>query len=350
MIPSTMTMTNEPFGAAGPPRMMVVASDAASGAGEAGPVGSGSTVVEPVPGLDALREALGDRLRLGEPLARYTSLRVGGSADAYVLAESADDVRAVARHATVHGVPLLVLGGGTNLLISDRGVRGIVLRLGRAFDYARWTIAGDEAVVAVGAGARVGRIVRRSVAAGFAGIEPAEGIPGAIGGVLFMNAGAYGWEMASVVQAVSGVTSAGELMQLDRSALSFRYRRAMLPPGFVVLEVTLRLRRESVRGVRERMLALRERRVQAQPQGSPSAGSMFKNPPGDFAGRLVDAAGLKGTRIGQAQISQQHGNFFVNLGGACAAEVKALMDLAQRVVWERFQIRLEPEVRLVGQW
>jgi UDP-N-acetylmuramate dehydrogenase len=302
------------------------------------------------PAIDILRVRLNDRVRVDEPLSRHTSLRVGGPAEVFVRAESVDDVRLALRHAAGEGLPVLVLGGGSNVLVSDRGIPGMVLSLGRGFDYVRRSTEGAEALVAVGAGARSGRVARRTVAAGLSGFEFAEGIPGTIGGALWMNAGAYGGDMAGVVDAVSGVTAEGLDGRFERDALRFGYRQVALPAGFVVLEVALRLRVMPVAALRVRLAELRQHREQAQPQGSPSAGSMFKNPPGYHAGRLIDAAGLKGTRIGAMQISERHGNFFVNLGGAQASDVKALMDLAQRVVWERFQVRLEPEVRLVGSW
>jgi len=275
---------------------------------------------------------------------------VGGPADAFVRAESVADIASTLAAAESIGVPVFVLGGGTNLLVSDRGVRGVVLTLGRAFDYAQWTSEGEQVDVSIGAASRVGRIVRRAVAAGLGGLETAEGIPGTVGGGLLMNAGAYGVEIGELVTDVRGVAGDGHEMRLGREALAFGYRQAMLPVGFVVTEVGLRLRPAPRQDLRERMLAARARREESQPKGHPSAGSMFKNPPGDFAARLIEAAGLKGTQLGQVQISSKHANFFVNLGGGRAGEVRALMDLAPRMVWERFHAWLEPEVRLVGQW
>lgn len=304
-------------------------------------------------GGEALRQALGalgPRVRFRESLARFTSLRVGGPADVLVRAESIADIATTLAAAGSVGMPVFVLGGGTNVLVSDRGVRGVVLTLGRAFDYAQWASDGEQVTVALGAASRVGRIVRRAVAAGLGGLETAEGIPGTVGGGLLMNAGAYGVEIGELVTAVGGVAGDGHEVRLGREDLAFGYRHARLPAGFVVTEVGLRLRRAPRLELRERMLAARAQREESQPKGHPSAGSMFKNPAGDFAARLIDAAGLKGTRLGQVQISAKHANFFVNLGGGRAAEVRALMDLAQRRVWERFHAWLEPEVRLVGRW
>jgi len=192
--------------------------------------------------------------------------------------------------------------------------------------------------------------VRRTVEAGFGGLVFAEGIPGTIGGAVLMNAGAYGGEIGAVVRALCGVSADGIHTRLDREALQFGYRHLALPGDFVVTEVTLQLRREPSEALRASMSDTRTHRRGVQPQGHPNAGSMFKNPPGDHAGRLIEAADLKGVVRGRVQISERHANFFLNLGGARASEVRALMDLVQRVVRERFNVWLEPEVRLVGEW
>ena len=201
-----------------------------------------------------------------------------------------------------------------------------------------------------GAAVQVGKLARASVDRGLAGLEHAEGIPGTVGGALFMNAGAYGGDTASVVEAVDGIDADGQLVTVRRDEVSFTYRRAHLPPGFVVAGVTFRLRSDDPAAVRERLEGWRRKRLASQPQGLPNAGSIFKNPSGDHAGRLIEAAGLKGRRVGGARFSEHHANFIVNDGRARAADVQALMAIAQRAVWERSGIWLEPEVRLVGSW
>jgi UDP-N-acetylmuramate dehydrogenase len=300
--------------------------------------------------LETLRAELGTRVRPGEPLARHTSFRIGGPADVLALPASAAELGRVLHTAAAYGVPVMLLGGGSNVLIGDGGVRGVVVKLGRGFGEIAWTEHEDGAVARAGASVQLGRLARAAVERGLAGLEFAEGIPGTVGGALFMNAGAYGGELAAVVEAVEGVDRSGASLELRVPALTFRYRRAELPRGFVVTAVHFRLRREAAPAVRDRMAAARERRIAAQPQGTANAGSIFKNPPGDFAGRLVEAAGLKGARAGRARISEQHGNFIVNEGGARAVDVKTLMDVTQRVVWERNRVWLEPEVQLVGSW
>jgi UDP-N-acetylmuramate dehydrogenase len=239
-----------------------------------------------------------------------------------------------------------MLGGGSNMLIGDGGIRGVVVKLGRGFRRVAW----DEPCVEAGAAVQLGRLARDAAQRGLAGLEYAEGIPGTVGGALFMNAGAYGGEISEAVDTVEGVDAAGTVRRLANGAVAFTYRRAALPPGFVVTAVRFRLRPEATDAVRSRLDTARTRRTASQPHGWANAGSIFKNPPGDFAGRLVEIAGLKGVRVGGARISEQHGNFIVNEGEARAADVQALMQEAQRVVWERSGVWLEPEVRLVGNW
>jgi UDP-N-acetylmuramate dehydrogenase len=208
----------------------------------------------------------------------------------------------------------------------------------------------DAPCVEAGAAVQLGRLARAAAERGLAGVEYAEGIPGTVGGALFLNAGAYGGEVSDTVDEVEGVDATGAVRRLSRTTLSFVYRRTVLPAGFLVTAVRFRLRPEASTAVQARLTHARDRRVASQPHGQANAGSIFKNPPGDYAGRLVEAAGLKGTRVGGARISEQHGNFIVNEGAARATDVQALMQEAQRVVWERNGVWLEPEVRLVGSW
>jgi len=257
----------------------------------------------------------------------------------------------VVRAARAHGVPLAVLGNGSNLLVGDGGMRGVVVKLGPGFRRVEWPAESNgRAVVRAGAAAQLGKLAREAAARGLAGLEHAEGIPATVGGALFMNAGAYGGDMAGAVAAVEGVDAEGRVLEVDADAIGFAYRRTGLPAGFIVTAVRLRLRPEDAALVRERLDGVRARRVASQPHGDKSAGSMFKNPPGDFAGRLIDATGLKGRRVGGARISEQHANFIVNENRAWAVDVQALMAMAQRAVWERSGVWLEPEVRLVGSW
>jgi len=293
-----------------------------------------------------LRDRFGARVRASMPLAELTSFRIGGPADLFVNVEDETELMHAKAAAYRAGVPCFCLGAGTNLLVSDRGMRGLVVRLGEGF--AKIKIEGTKVVA--GAAAAFGTLVAEVVDRGLEGLEFGEGIPGTVGGGLVMNAGAFGGEIAKVVTLVHGVTEAGEALALTRDDVKFAYRRTELPNHFIITRVDFEL----ARGDRERLMTrvadLKAKRASRQPRGVPNAGSIFKNPPGNFAGKLLEGAGLKGTRLGGAAFSDQHANFIVNLGGAQAAEVRALIDMARNKVKEQSGVWLEPEVRLVGDW
>jgi UDP-N-acetylmuramate dehydrogenase len=283
-----------------------------------------------------LKAHFGARLETARPLADLTSFQIGGPADLFVTAESDADLITVMAAAHRHEIPAMCLGAGTNLLVSDRGVRGLVVKLGDSF--ARMVIDGRN--VTVGAAMQFGAMVE----------AVGEGIPGTVGGGLVMNAGAFGGEMARVVTLVHGVTVAGAARDLTKDEVNFAYRRTGLPPRFVIARVDFELAYGDRDELRARVIDLRTKRAARQPRGLPNAGSVFKNPPGNFAGRLLESVGLKGARMGGAAFSGQHANFIVNLGGARAEEVRALIELARSRVMESTGVSLEPEVRLIGEW
>ncbi|HEY6301110.1 MAG TPA: UDP-N-acetylmuramate dehydrogenase [Candidatus Binatus sp.] len=293
-----------------------------------------------------LRARFGERIRAAMPLAELTSFRIGGPADLFVNVEDETELMHAKAAAYRAGVPCFCLGAGTNLLVSDRGMRGLVVRLGDGFG----KIKIDDTKVVAGAGAAFGALVEVVVGRGLEGLEFGEGIPGTVGGGLVMNAGAFGGEIAKVVTLVHGVTEAGDALALTKDDVKFAYRRTELPNHFIITRVDFEL----AHGDRERLMArvaeLKAKRAMRQPRGVPNAGSIFKNPPGNFAGKLLEGAGLKGTRLGGAAFSDQHANFIVNLGGAQAADVRALIDMARNKVKEQSGVWLEPEVRLVGDW
>ena len=300
---------------------------------------------------EELRGILGLEIKIAEPLARYTSMKVGGPADYFVEAESVDALPRILAAVARHRVAITLLGNGSNVLVSDRGVRGVVLRLGAAFKRVVWSVAGDRVRVDVGAAYAVTRLVREASNKGYSGLEFAEGIPGTVGGALFMNAGAYGSEFEKVVERVDAVSADGESVSYARPELNFSYRDSHLPRGTVVTAVVMTLTKDADATLASAtMRALVDRRKRSQPSGFPNSGSMFRNPPGDFAGRLIEAAGLKGQRIGQAQIAERHANFIVNLGGAKASEIYQLMTMARQRVKAQFNTDLIPEVRLIGEW
>ncbi|HUO06417.1 MAG TPA: UDP-N-acetylmuramate dehydrogenase [Candidatus Binataceae bacterium] len=293
-----------------------------------------------------LEARFGARVKSAMPLKDLTSFRIGGPADLFVMVEDEAELMHAKAAAFRAGVPCFCLGAGTNLLVSDRGMRGLVLRLGDGFK--RITIDGVNVVA--GAAAQFGELVEAVVAACLAGLEFGEGIPGTVGGGLVMNAGAFGGEIARVVTLVHGVTMAGEAVALTKDEVKFAYRRTELPANFTITRVDLTLTPGNREQLQSRVAELHAKRAARQPRGVPNAGSIFKNPPGNFAGRLLESAGLKGRRMGGAAFSDQHANFIVNLGDASAGDVRELIEMARNRVREQSGVLLEPEVKLVGDW
>jgi UDP-N-acetylmuramate dehydrogenase len=293
-----------------------------------------------------LGRRFGARFAAARPLADLTSFRIGGPADYFVEVESEAELCDAMRTANASGMPVFCLGAGTNLLVSDRGVRGMVVHLGESF--RKIEITGTSIVA--GAAAQFGALVAAAVERGLAGLEFGEGIPGSVGGGLMMNAGAFGGEIARVVRLVHGVTRDGEVRALTKEEVKFAYRRTELPRGFIITRVDLELEQGDSEALRAKVTELHAKRAARQPRNEPNAGSIFKNPPGNFAGRLLEGAGLKGVRMGGAAFSDRHANFIVNLGGARAEEVRALMEMARKRVCETSGVWLEPEVKLVGDW
>jgi UDP-N-acetylmuramate dehydrogenase len=290
------------------------------------------------------RRVRGEVLR-DAPLASRTTIRVGGPADLLVRPADPDALVELLRAVRALGVPLHVLGGGANTLVADAGVRGVVVRLPTAL--APEDARGDTLLL--GAGQPTSRLWVRAHALGLVGMEFVAGIPGTLGGAVAMNAGTRIGEMKDVVRRVELATADGTGF-VDARELGFAYRTCLLPPGAVVTRVELALRPGDVAESERIMQEDRDRRRRTQPLDRPSFGSTFRNPPGEFAGRLVEAVGLKGHRVGGAIWSEVHANFVVNLGGATARDVLALVSLARTRVQEQFGVVLETEVRLLGEF
>jgi len=285
-------------------------------------------------------------VRFDEPLKRYTTYRIGGPAEILVDAACEEDVVKTLAAAREFECPVYVMGGGSNLLVSDAGVRGIVLRLGHSLG----RVAFDGPTVRAEAGVSLPKLAKLAADRGLSGLEWAGGVPGTVGGAVAMNAGAHGGETSKVLRGAHLVSRQGERSFASPKELRYTYRRSGLirEKGHVVLAAEFRLVPDDRRAIFERMKQFATRRRSTQPLGMPSSGSVFKNPPGDYAGRLIEAANLKGTRIGGAEISTVHGNFIVNRGNAKAEDVKRLIDLVRATVQDRFGIELELEVELVG--
>jgi UDP-N-acetylmuramate dehydrogenase len=299
--------------------------------------------------LDKLRAAFGKRMREQQPLARYTSARIGGAADVLLDVNTADEVAEAAQTLWDLELPFVVLGGGSNMLVSDAGVREIVI-LNQA-SAVRFEV-GNKPTVWAESGSSLGAIARQAAAKSLGGLEWAAGIPGSIGGAVFGNAGAHGGDVSMVLEMATILHRTDGKKDWTAQDLAYEYRSSWLkhhPGDAVVLSAKLALASKPEAEIRAQMDTFLAYRRLTQPPGA-SMGSMFKNPPGESAGRLIEAAGLKGKRIGNAQVSPMHANFFLNLGDARAADVYALIQEVRAAVRDRSGIDLELEIQLVGEW
>lgn len=303
--------------------------------------------------MDALIQSLvqanfaPERIIPRAPMARYTTFRVGGEADVLVDIASAEDVTVALRAARHAGVPVTVIGNGSNLLVLDGGIRGLVLRLAGSCSGIRR----EGNLVLAQAGASLHAVASFAQGQGLAGLAELAGIPGTIGGGSIMNAGAYGGELSQVVTRVDAIAlSDGKPLSFSGPKLDFSYRHsAMMDAGVVVTDVTLSLSPGDPAALRERMEALSRARREKQPLEYPSAGSTFKRPEGLFAARLIDECGLRGLRVGNAQVSEKHAGFIINLGGATARDILTLITEVTRRVQDATGVHLEPEVRILGE-
>ncbi len=296
---------------------------------------------------EELRNMVSGRVLFDEPMNRHTSMGVGGKADALVFPESSEELAKLISFLRSAGVPFLPVGNCTNLIVRDGGFRGVLVSLrnlrGKAL---RW--GGDEAVLKVGAGIPLSEVVGLAVDEALTGMEFCAGIPGSVGGGLKMNAGAFGREMKDVVVAIALVNGSG-IKSIAREELTFTYRNLDLPRDAVVTGAEFSLHRASRELVRARVAEILAIRKSRHPLQYRSAGSVFKNPASAPAGKLIDEAGLKGTRIGGAMVSDEHGNFIVNTGAATAEDVVALVELIESRVFEKTGVRLEREVKIIGE-
>lgn len=293
-----------------------------------------------------LAETPGLELREHEPLSRHTSFGIGGPADLLAIPFTAGALCRTVALAYGEGVRPLILGNGTNLIVRDGGMRGLVIRIAGGLD----RVDIDDTRLVVEAGASLATVCHRSAREGLSGLEFAAGIPGTIGGAVIMNAGANGGEIGDVVEWVEVVTPEGELQMINCECLRFGYRcSALREMGLAVVRVGLRLERGDADAIHARLCDTMAERCSKQPVSSQSAGCIFKRPEGDYAGRLLDEAGAKGMCVGRAAVSRKHANFMVNLGGATAADVIGLIDATRDLVCEKFGVMLEPEVCVVGE-
>lgn len=301
----------------------------------------------------AILDALGGEgaALFDEPMARHTTLRIGGPVDAWVEPATAGAAQRLRALCAAHEWPARAVGAGSNLLVRDGGVRGLLLSTRRlralAFDAAPGD--GGRTRVTVGAGVATGKLLSEATRRHLGGVEFLGGVPGTVGGGLVMNAGTYLGEFKDVTTRVRSVDAAGRPVERDHAACGFVYRGSALPEGELVVEGELALPARAAAAIEADVRALRDRRRAREPHEVANAGSIFKNPPGDFAGRLIEQCGLKGRRIGDAEVSPVHANWLVNVGRARASDLLALVDEVREAVQAKFGVTLELEVKVVGE-
>ena len=288
-----------------------------------------------------------DNVRLHEPMKKHTTFRIGGPADYYLCPHSTEELQKILQICRENKLEFFILGNGSNLLVSDKGYRGVVIQLWKNFS----DIETEDNTITVKAGALLSKVAAEALEESLTGMEFASGIPGTMGGAVMMNAGAYGGEMKDIIREVTVLTREGELLTLSKEEMNFGYRTSLVKEkGYVVISAELQLRKGDREEIRKVMDELKERRVTKQPLDMPSAGSTFKRPEGYFAGKLIMDAGLRGFSVGGAQISEKHCGFVVNKGDATAADVLGLIGEVQKRVQEKFGVALEPEVKFLGEF
>ena len=286
-----------------------------------------------------------ERLLFHEPMSRHTTFRVGGEAECMAVVETKEELSQLISYLGRIEQDYFVLGNGSNLLVGDKGNRGIIVKLGPRLS----AVGVEKNHIAAGAGALLSKVAFAARDAGLSGLEFAAGIPGSIGGAIVMNAGAYGGEMKQVVQMVRVIDKEGEILTLDNDTMEFGYRTSIIRDRpFIVLGVVLKLTPGNKEEISARMEELMKQRKSKQPLEYPSAGSTFKRPEGYYAGKLIMDAGLRGYRIGGAQVSEKHCGFVINRGGASAADIREVIEEVQERVKDRFHVRLEREVIFLG--
>ena len=281
-----------------------------------------------------------------EPMSRHTTFRTGGPADLLVQPE-AEQIAPILEVCRNEEIPWTVIGNGSNLLVGDGGIRGVVLEIGKQMS----DVVIEGTVITAGAGAMLSSIASRAAAADLTGMEFASGIPGSLGGAVVMNAGAYGGEMKDILQKVTVLTPDGTVQTLSVEELELSYRHSIIPEkGYLVISAVLKLQPGSADEIQSIMDDLKEKRVSKQPLEYPSAGSTFKSPEGYFAGKLIQDAGLRGFRVGGAQVSEKHCGFIINRDQATSTDICQLMQQVSEIVYEKFGVRLEPEVKKIGEF
>lgn len=298
--------------------------------------------------LEKLKNVLDERyIYIDEPMKKHITFRVGGNADFFVTPATKEEVKDIIMLCKEEGMPYYILGNGSNLLVGDKGYRGVIIQIYKEMN----TIEVKDEEIIVQAGALLSRVGATALEAELAGFEFAAGIPGTIGGAVVMNAGAYGGEMKDVLKSVTVLTPEGEEKVLYNEELELGYRTSIIAKkGYIVLEAVVSLEKGNREAIKARMDELKVQRTTKQPLEYPSAGSTFKRPEGYFAGKLIQDAGLRGFQVGGAQVSEKHCGFVINKDNATAADVLELMNQVSAIVKEKFGVELEPEVKRLGEF
>jgi len=295
-----------------------------------------------------MKEIGGEAILFDVPMSQYTTLRVGGNVEALYKARNLGVLKKMMTFLMDEGIPYLVTGRGSNLLVRDEGLKGIAIILDESFAVIESTSL-EEPYIVVGAGMPLHKLVDFCAKEGLAGVEFLAGIPGTVGGGVAMNAGSWGQEMKGVINEITILKDRGIVEKRDSLRLNFTYRGLDLNTGQIILNARLNLEFDNPTLIRKKVVSNMQRRKERFPVDMPSAGSIFKNPKDDYAGRLIDAVGLKGKTIGGAMISSKHANFIVNKGNAASSDILALMDLAVVKVRDVFNIQLLPEIKVMGE-
>lgn len=286
-----------------------------------------------------------DRVFTEELMSQHTTFKIGGPADYFLVPEKSEDVGAIVRLCKKEGIPYFILGNGSNLLVGDGGYRGVVIQIYKNMS----AVKTEGTTITAQAGALLSAVAAAAKNASLTGFEFAGGIPGTIGGAAVMNAGAYGGEMKDVLCEVTVMDKEGEIISLPAEKLELGYRTSVIKKaGYIVLEAKIQLKEGDQEAIRETMKDLTIRRTTKQPLEYPSAGSTFKRPEGYFAGKLIMDSGLAGYQVGGAQVSEKHCGFVINAGGATAKDVRTLMDNVRDIVYKKYGVTLEPEVKFLG--
>ena len=288
-----------------------------------------------------------ENIVINEPLAKHTTFKIGGPAEYFVTPENQDQLRLVIRACKESNTPYYIIGKGSNLLVGDKGFKGVIIQIYKHFN----RIEIDNNVITAGAGVMLARLATEAAEHGLSGLEGESGIPGTLGGAVTMNAGAYGYEIKDYILSATVLNQEGEIFTLNKEELQLAYRTSIIQKNsYIVIEAAFELPFGNREDILEEIAVFNRKRVEKQPLEFPSAGSTFKRPEGYFAGKLIMDSGLRGYRVGDIMVSEKHCGFVINVGNGTASEVRQLIEDVQRIVYEKNQVMLEPEVRFLGEF